>query len=271
MKTSNKKYLIPLLIIILIVIFLIIIKKQTKTEIYTNENNVEEKTPENTEVVVVDSYEIRKIVTNENLYTNIDISYPYFKKADVAFNLKIEDFIKDRIENHKVVSEENWKARYETQTDNSNINPTPNEENKFYLHSNFEVIQSNPNYISFLLKIDSYEGGAHGYVVNVPFNYDVRNKKILLLRDLFSEKIDFLKYLSDESRNYLKREYITSSEGNEDSYEKSLLEMIEIGTEPKEENFEVFTFTKDKIKIYFAQYQVGPYVIGMPSFEVNRK
>ena len=50
-----------------------------------------------------------------------------------------------------------------------------------------------------------------------------------------------------------------------------MVSMIESGTEPKEENFSVFTFTPDKVKIYFAQYQVGPYVIGMPEVEVNRK
>jgi len=50
------------------------------------------------------------------------------------------------------------------------------------------------------------------------------------------------------------------------------MEMINSGTEPKEENFSVFTFTRDrKVKIYFAQYQVGPYAIGMPEVEVDRK
>lgn len=269
--TTIKKYLIPLFVIILIIVFSLIVKKQTKTEIYVNENQSEKKTPENTENIVSESYEIKKIETKNNSYTNIDISYPYFKQADQVFNSKVEDFIKNRIENHKVTSEENWKTRYQNQTEGYSIPLIPEEENKFYLHSNFEIIQSNPNYISFILTIDSYEGGAHGYVVNVPFNYDIKNKKEILLGDIFSEKIDFLKYLSDESRNYLKGEYITSSEGYKNSYEKSLLEMIEVGTEPKEENFEIFTFTKDKIKIYFAQYQVGPYVIGMPVFEINRK
>ena len=50
----------------------------------------------------------------------------------------------------------------------------------------------------------------------------------------------------------------------------TLVSMIEDGTQPKEENFSVFTFTPTTVTLYFGQYQVGPYVLGMPEVELSR-
>jgi hypothetical protein len=46
--------------------------------------------------------------------------------------------------------------------------------------------------------------------------------------------------------------------------------MLYSGTDPKDENFSVFTFDDKKINIYFAEYQVGPYVIGTPVVVFDR-
>jgi len=47
-------------------------------------------------------------------------------------------------------------------------------------------------------------------------------------------------------------------------------EMIDMGTEPKEDNFKNFTISQDKIiTIYFPQYQVAPYAAGEQKIEIN--
>jgi hypothetical protein len=46
--------------------------------------------------------------------------------------------------------------------------------------------------------------------------------------------------------------------------------MISDGTAPDADNFGTFTFTPNTITIYFQQYQVGPYSIGMPTVTIPR-
>jgi hypothetical protein len=43
--------------------------------------------------------------------------------------------------------------------------------------------------------------------------------------------------------------------------------MIDAGTAPTLENYQVFTFTNDMLTIYFGEYQVAPYVYGPQKVE----
>jgi hypothetical protein len=231
------------------------------------------------ELVVAGSFET-KVLEENNDYVKFDVKYPYFKNTNDDFNLKIEDLIKSQMKDHASVSKDNWQARYDTQTKGDNIEKIPKtDEEKFSFFSNFEIIQSNPSYISFVLKYGGFSGGAHGYENYISFNYDIKNQKLIELKDLFPNNPEYLSYLSEKSREYLKSEFATVSEEDKKNsspeaiqeYVDNIISMIEVGTEPKEENFSIFTFTEDKVKIYFAQYQVGPYVIGMPEVEIDRK
>ena len=271
--------MILLIIIILVSVYLIYKNWDQRKNIKIN-TPVEKLTQKVDEgFIVSDSYE-SKNMDIKNDYVKIDVKYPHFKKADAEFNLRIENFIKSKVGDHITVSQDNWQARYDTQTKGENIPKTPmNDENKFLFTADFTIIQSNSNFISFIENYGGFTGGAHGYEENISFNYNVKNKKILTLKELFSENFDYLKYLSDESRIQLKKEFvIVTEEDKKNSSPEALQDFvnnavssIEGGTETKEENFSIFTFAGDKIRIYFAQYQVGPYVIGMPEVEVDRK
>lgn len=271
----NKKYksiLIALMVLVIILVILLISKKETKPSIILNDDISTVDSP----LIVENSYE-SKILNEKDPYVKFDIKYPYFKQADNSFNESILILIKEQIKNSKETSKENWKARYETQMEGENIGEYPkNDDEKFYLYSDFNITQSNPYFISFILTYGAFTGGAHGYEAKIAFNYDVVNKKVLTLKDVFSPSFNYLEYLSKESRGYLYKEYAEIKDGEEgdenmDDYFDGIKEMIDMGTEEKEDNFETFTFTKDKIKIYFSQYQVGPYAMGMPEIEVYRK
>ncbi len=273
----NKNLKIVLLTTIILVSFFLFYqnwKIYKETEIYDEQSVVL------TEEIVMPSTFETKVLNITNPYAKYDIKYPYFKNADNDFNLNIENLIKTQIEDHKIISGENWQARFNTQLEGENIPVSPvTEEEKFSFISDFIIIQSNSNYISFILKFGGFSGGAHGYEKNVSFNYDIKNQKIIELKDLFKNNPEYLITLSDASREYLKNQLATVTEEDRESsseeaikeYVDNIVGMIEIGTEPIIENFSIFTFTPDKIKIYFAQYQVGPYSIGMPEFEINRK
>lgn len=227
-------------------------------------------------LVVEGSYQTKKL-TIDDPYINFDVKYPYFKDADIDFNLSIEDFLKEQMENDRLIAKDNWQTRYNLQTTEDNIPEQPNPEEKFYFYSDFSIIQSNSSYISFILSYGAFTGGAHGYEVKKSYNYDLKNNRPITLADIYGDDEDYLDKLSQASRQMLKEAYATISDedrANSDpeaieDYLENINSSIDSGTEPTEENFKTFTFTPSGIKIYFAQYQVGSYVMGMPEVEIS--
>ncbi len=275
----KKNLKIIFLVIVIFVSLYFIIKNFNQNEEITFNNQPEPVLINEEDIVISDSFET-KVLNPNNAYVKFDVEYPYFTKADENFNASIENLIKKQIDEHMVASQENWKARYDTQVEGDNIPITPNkEEDKFSFFSDFEIVQSNSTYISFVLKYGGFSGGAHGYENITSYNYDVINQRLVELKELFSNDPEYLKTISIKSREYLKKQFATTSEEDKKNsdpealkeYVNNMVSMIEDGTEPIEENFSVFTFTGNKIKIYFGQYQVGPYVIGMPEVEIDRK
>lgn len=277
MKSRTK---IILVIIILTALFILV-----KDWLFKDNINIEKVEPviqiQKEELVVSGSFEAKTLNQNDP-YVKFDIKYPYFKNADKDFNIKIEKFITDQIPDFIASSKENWQARYDTQEKGGDITKLPQkDEDKFYFFSDFNIVQSNSKYISFVLIYGGFNGGAHGYENKISFNYDVKNQKNIELKDLFINNPDYLNYLSAQSRDLLKKQDFAvlndedkKSFENEESikeYEKNVTDSIDSGTEPKEENFSVFTFVENKIKIYFGQYQVGSYAIGMPEVEIDIK
>lgn len=276
----NKKNTIIALFILVILVFLFFIYKKIdlKEEIKISTNK-EQSISLNEDLILASSFEV-KVMDLSDPYVKFDVKYPYFKNTNDEFNLKIENLIKDKIDESKKTSQDNWLSRFNTQIKGDNISKTPTDEkDKLSFFSDFTVIQSNSTYISFILKYGGFSGGAHGYENNISFNYDVKNQKYIELKDLFINDPEYLTFLSNKSREYLKNKFsVITEEDKKDSDPKALEEyienmnsMIDDGTEPNDKNFDVFTFTGDKIRIYFEQYQVGPYVIGMPEIEIDRK
>lgn len=276
--TKKNLTIIFLVIVILISSYFIVKNLDQKEEIILN-NQVEPVMINEEELIITDSFET-KVLNPNNAYVKFEVKYPYFKKASTDFNASIENLIKKQIDEHMVMSVENWKARYDTQVGGENIPVTPNkEEDKFSFFSDFEIVQSNSTYISFVLKYGGFSGGAHGYENIFSYNYKVDTGENIKLDYLFQDNPQYLTTISNISREYLKKRFAVISEEDKKNsdpealkeYVNNMVSMIEEGTKPIEENFSVFTFTPDKIKIYFSQYQVGPYVIGMPEVEIDRK
>lgn len=263
-----KKKIILLIILIAVFVVLGIVFKNPKMSPSSSSK----------ELVVVDSFEV-KVLNEDSTFVKVDVKYPSFKNVSEDFNTQIKNLLQEKIDEHKKASGEYWQARYDTQTKGENIPKVPTSDDKLSFFSDFVIVQSNSNYISFVLKYGGFSGGAHGYENYVTYNYDVKNQKIVGLSDLFKNNTDYLKYLSDESRKDLKEKYATLTEEDKKNssdeavkeYINNMVLMIEDGTKPTAENFSTFTFTPDKVKIYFAQYQVGPYAIGMPEVEVERE
>jgi hypothetical protein len=277
-----KKNLIIIICLIAVLIVIGVVFKSPGTDErikVDNIQNVPQNVTQNGELIVADSYET-KTLTIDDTYVSFDVKYPSFKNVDANFNANIETLLKTKIEDHKKASREYWQARLDTETKVENLPKIPGPNDKLSFFSDFTIVQSNDSYISFVLKYGGFSGGAHGYEINVSYNYDVKNKKDIKLADLFPIDPQYLNYLSMGSRIYLENKFAAETDANNndnsdqqalEEYAKNMISMVESGTEPREENFSVFTFTPDKIKIYFADYQVGPHSIGMPEVELSRE
>ena len=272
-----KKNLILVIFLFGILVILGLIFKGFKANKEIKVNNSQSIT-QNEGLIVASSYET-KTLTIDDPYVTFDVKYPYFKNADANFNSNIENLLKGKIDDHKKTSQEYWQARIDTETKGENIPNVPSQDDKLSFFSDFTIVQSNSTDISFVLNYGGFSGGAHGYENNVSYNYDIKNKKNITLKNLFPNDPQYLTSISTVSREYLKKQFASISEEDKKNstpealkeYVDNMVKMIESGTEPTVENFSVFTFTPDKVKIYFAQYQVGPYAIGMPEVEIDRK
>lgn len=253
--------------------------KNKNTDTPTPSQNV--MTPSDASIALIDENLFESIkVQEEGPYTLVDFSYPRFKDLGTVYNLKIENKYRNFIKEHNQISEENFKARLDTMSEEEKKYYTPSikKEDKFTAQGTFQIIQANKNFISVLFTYSAYQGGAHGFQISETFNYDVQNKKELSILDVLSENNKTLESVSDASRMQLLKEFLPQVpyqkywkdivfDGEEDMF---FAETLYNGTEPNKDNFSVFTFTPDTITVYFQQYQVGPYVIGSPIVTIPR-
>lgn len=196
---------------------------------------------------------VRVEATSE--YASATGEYPQFEQTSVAFNKAIKDTVTQAIEEHFLISEENQKAMVATssEADEYSMEPYP-------LTVSYNTPVHNERFVSVLVEIEYYSGGAHGSSSLHTFTYDVQKKKIVKLEDFFPgyEKNIFQK-LSSEARTQLNVSLASQAGGQTPD-----ADFLNDGTEPDAKNFELFTLSpqEDAVTIYFGLYQVAPYVYG---------
>ncbi len=198
-----------------------------------------------------------KSVEESNSYYAITAEYPQFEGVAPIFNQSIEKTVMDAIADHKMQAEDNQKSMIALDISEGR---EPRKIDQYELYVKWEQVQINANYISFVMRIGGFTGGAHGYENIVTFNYDVKNQKIVSLADMFPGNPNYLVTLSEYSRKELR-----SSLGD---YANETFIMD--GTQPNDLNFKNFTFTDNVVTIYFTQYQVAPYVAGEQRINYSR-
>ncbi|MEK7569452.1 MAG: DUF3298 and DUF4163 domain-containing protein [Patescibacteria group bacterium] len=245
-----KTLLIAIVIILLAFAgFQFIIKNRASYEAEIPE--LKKQAPVEGEVLVDTTLSETKTFNAPTAFATFDVAYPTFKNASVEFNQKIEDLVMSAVAEHKKIAEDTWRAQAET-------GGTPEE--KFQFYASWTPVQVNDNYISVLLREGGYTGGAHGYEMLTSFNFDVMGEKEIVLSDLFPGDPNYLKAISEFARKELRRQLKENL--NED--------MLLPGTEPRDENFSVFSFTPGSLTFYFQQYQVAPYAAGQSKVTMPR-
>jgi hypothetical protein len=195
-----------------------------------------------------------KKITDSTKPFNIDIVYPSIAGLD-GFNQKVKDIIDNEVSTFKKNSLDNDNAVKET--DPQSYAQYPRE---YDLKIDYIKGQIDETTVSIMLNIYNFEGGAHGANYFVPVNYDVKNNKEILLKDLFVGQSNYLAKISAYAVKDLTKQ-ITDKLGSTQGT------WIQDGAGPKEDNFSVFLMNKNNLVFYFSQYQVAPYVAG--DFEVT--
>jgi len=195
-------------------------------------------------------------ISESDNFFRINVEYPQFKNVDPAFNQKISNLITEEINNFKKNSKDNWEARKATATPD---NPVPeNPEEPFDFIATWTPTQLNNKYLSFVINIYYFTGGAHGVNEIYAFNYDLNMKKEISMLDFLNSSQDSLNKVAE-----LSAQNITSQlQSNGMQANDIIKQMIQQGTMPTNENFQNFNFTYNSLIIYFQQYQVAPGSVG---------
>ena len=119
---------------------------------------------------------------------NINAEYPQFKLANDAFNKKIEELINQKLSSFKENASRNWEALRSMPDSPFGEYPAP-----FYFEAVWKPIQTNKDYISFVINLYSFEGGAHGNSEVFAFNYDLKNKKEVTFKDFIGNSQEKIK------------------------------------------------------------------------------
>lgn len=194
---------------------------------------------------------IQTIKEQASTSPQVSVEYPQFPTLSAAFNTSIEKSVTDRLAQFRTEAAENYKARKTTAPVDEHVSPSD-----FTFIATWEPAQINARNVSFIIRFDSYIGGANENQELQTFDYSVDKKMAIGLTDLFPNSPDVLQQLSSISSSQL------AAHMQEAAGKDVPLDMMKEGTAPKAENFQDFTFTEKALTIYFPKYAVAPGAFG---------
>lgn len=125
--------------------------------------------------------------------------------------------------------------------------------NYYFLYIDYKDYEYK-EYISIVLYISYFTGGAHPNYEIKTINYNKNTNKFIDIDDLINRDKDILNKLSIYSREYF---------SNNDMFnDKVVFDMMIDGTKSIKDNYKYFNITSDGLIIYFNRYQIAPYYYG---------
>lgn len=107
-------------------------------------------------------------------------------------------------------------------------------------------------FASVKLQVMVYTGGAHPNHWPVTWVFDMKNGRVVKLRDIFADE-----HVALEAIVPMVREVLTQSLG-----EMAMPSMMESGIAPQDGNYDDFILNQEGIAFFFAPYQVAAYAAG---------
>lgn len=128
-----------------------------------------------------------------------------------------------------------------------------NTNNYYFLYIDYKDYKYK-EYISIVLYISYFTGGAHPTYEIITINYNTKNNKLITIDNLMNKDKNILNKLSIYTRKYFS--------SNNMFKEKNIYNMMLEGTKSIKDNYKYFNITSDGLVVYFNRYQIAPYYYG---------
>jgi len=195
----------------------------------------------------VSTLSVVSIHENASDTPQVSIEYPQFTSLPPSADEAIASSTMSRLADFRETVKENMAARFATGGTHDEIASS-----SYSFNATWQQAQISDRYISFIIRYDSYSGGANENQEVQTFNYDVASGTPITLEDLFPNVQKPLQKISSIVRQQLRSSLASASQGNVSD------QMLDEGTAPLDENFANFTFTDNAITFYFPKYAVAP-------------
>ncbi|NFS65928.1 DUF3298 and DUF4163 domain-containing protein, partial [Clostridium botulinum] len=124
----------------------------------------------------------------------------------------------------------------------------------YELNVNYKLTNNSTSLTSLYMDIYSFTGGAHGNTLRNAYTIDNNTKDLLSLNNLFIKEYDYKKIINDA----ISKQIISDSE----KYFASSLNFEGVNDDVN------FYVDGDNLVIYYQQYEIAPYCVGIPEFKI---
>lgn len=185
-----------------------------------------------------------------NKYVSVNINKPIVK---IAKNKEAEELINNKI-SKRINDFEEYITKLSIRDNEYNIKvglePKP-----YVINVNNNVTYNKNNILSITLNLYSYTGGAHGSSVDESFNFDINTGNRGVIEDFLGNNRNYNKIILDNVKATINK--------NPELYFKEAVDKLNLI--PYNQKF--FLTDKDLV-IYFDEYEIAPYVAGIPKFYI---
>ena len=208
----------------------------------------------------------------QNIYTSCEL---YLKKnIDVVENSINKDmgYLKEDLKIPQFKGEDENKVDIINKKINDDILPKVNEAEKtateyygglnaekpsfpFEINSTYSVTLNNELLISLYNDYYEFLGGAHGATTRTSYTIDKELEKIVDLKDLFKEGYDYKTVINNEIKKQIAKEPYKYFEPADKFKGIS--------------DNQSYYVDKNNLIIYYQQYEIAPYVSGIPEFTIS--
>lgn len=182
-------------------------------------------------------------------YIEYQINRPSFHNfSDSKFQNKLNSYYKNSTAKFKSKLEKEAQKYYkETEGSSTPFHP-------YVANVDYKVPLNKPPFLSLYVNYYQYTGGAHGLYTWKANTFDLNEKKLLHLDDLFQKE--------DKYKEIIRTEIVRQIKQNESIYFPDAVEKV---TSTKK--FYYF-LEPDNLVIYFSLYEIAPYSSGIPQFRI---
>lgn len=192
-------------------------------------------------VVYFETYE----QADEEYNYEIKLEYPQVRVENIEIQNKINDALKgDSVLHGESLIEE--AMSYAEDLEVSYVNEGT---------SSIYAVYADDNILSIVMEYYRYTGGAHGFNMRVPYNFDLATGEFIGMGYVLDANEDAVAVINQQIEEQITEDM-----------------MLFEGSDPSiDQNFTMFYFTEDDMVIVYNQYEIAPYSSGIIEFNIPKE